>query len=76
MNFAVYVPPQAASEKVPVLYWLSGNCKCMFATNFIAIGDCAEQFLEAFTKLLSFAFGPLGKTFKSDSLILGNVNRG
>lgn len=24
MNFAVYVPPQAASEKVPVLYWLSG----------------------------------------------------
>lgn len=48
----------------------------MFATNFIAIGDCAEQFLEAFTKLLSFAFGPLGKTFKSDSLILGNVNRG
>ena len=25
MNFAVYVPPQAEKEKVPVLYWLSGN---------------------------------------------------
>lgn len=25
MNFAVYIPPQAEKEKVPVLYWLSGN---------------------------------------------------
>ena len=25
MNFAVYVPPQAEKEKVPVLYWLSGD---------------------------------------------------
>ena len=25
MNFAVYVPPQVEKEKVPVLYWLSGN---------------------------------------------------
>ena len=24
MNFAVYLPPQAATEKLPVLYWLSG----------------------------------------------------
>ena len=24
MNFAVYLPPQAASRKLPVLYWLSG----------------------------------------------------
>ncbi|EDO40966.1 predicted protein [Nematostella vectensis] len=24
MNFGVYIPPQAASEKVPVFYWLSG----------------------------------------------------
>jgi len=24
MNFAVYIPPQAEKEKVPVLYWLSG----------------------------------------------------
>lgn len=24
MNFAVYFPPQAASRKLPVLYWLSG----------------------------------------------------
>ncbi|TCS39671.1 S-formylglutathione hydrolase [Paucimonas lemoignei] len=24
MQFAVYLPPQAASEKLPVLYWLSG----------------------------------------------------
>ena len=24
MNFAVYLPPQAASERCPVLYWLSG----------------------------------------------------
>lgn len=24
MKFAVYIPPQAAKEKVPVLYWLSG----------------------------------------------------
>ncbi len=24
MNFAVYLPPQAAHEKLPVLYWLSG----------------------------------------------------
>ncbi|XP_065844485.1 S-formylglutathione hydrolase-like [Oscarella lobularis] len=24
MKFAVYIPPQAESEKVPVLYWLSG----------------------------------------------------
>lgn len=24
MNFAVYLPPQAASRRVPVLYWLSG----------------------------------------------------
>lgn len=24
MNFAVYLPPQAKSNKVPVLYWLSG----------------------------------------------------
>jgi S-formylglutathione hydrolase len=24
MQFAVYLPPQAASKKVPVLYWLSG----------------------------------------------------
>ncbi|MEZ9142474.1 MULTISPECIES: S-formylglutathione hydrolase [unclassified Shewanella] len=24
MRFAIYLPPQAASQKVPVLYWLSG----------------------------------------------------
>ena len=24
MNFAVYLPPQAATQKLPVLYWLSG----------------------------------------------------
>jgi S-formylglutathione hydrolase len=24
MNFAVYVPPQAANQKLPVVYWLSG----------------------------------------------------
>ncbi|RJG00689.1 S-formylglutathione hydrolase [Noviherbaspirillum sedimenti] len=24
MNFAVYLPPQAAQQKLPVLYWLSG----------------------------------------------------
>ncbi|MBS0200940.1 MAG: S-formylglutathione hydrolase [Proteobacteria bacterium] len=24
MNFAIYLPPQAASERCPVLYWLSG----------------------------------------------------
>ena len=24
MNFSIYLPPQAAEEKVPVLYWLSG----------------------------------------------------
>lgn len=24
MNFGVYIPPQATSKKVPVLYWLSG----------------------------------------------------
>ena len=36
MNFAVYVPPQAASEKVPVLYWLSGNCKCRRSLLFFA----------------------------------------
>lgn len=24
MNFAIYLPPQAAQQKVPVLYWLSG----------------------------------------------------
>ncbi|MET0656512.1 MAG: S-formylglutathione hydrolase [Pseudoxanthomonas sp.] len=24
MNFAVYLPPQAATERLPVLYWLSG----------------------------------------------------
>lgn len=23
-NFAIYLPPQAKTEKVPVLYWLSG----------------------------------------------------
>ena len=28
MNFAVFVPPQAASEKVPILYWLSGTSNC------------------------------------------------
>ena len=25
MKFAVYVPPQAEKDKVPVLYWLSGD---------------------------------------------------
>jgi hypothetical protein len=25
MNFAIYIPPQASSGKVPVLYWLSGT---------------------------------------------------
>ncbi|KAF1707445.1 S-formylglutathione hydrolase [Pseudoxanthomonas sacheonensis] len=24
MNFAIYLPPQAATQKLPVLYWLSG----------------------------------------------------
>jgi S-formylglutathione hydrolase len=24
MNFGVYLPPKAATEKLPVLYWLSG----------------------------------------------------
>ncbi|WP_248420992.1 alpha/beta hydrolase-fold protein, partial [Escherichia coli] len=24
MNVGVYLPPKAASEKLPVLYWLSG----------------------------------------------------
>ena len=24
MTFAIYLPPQAATQKVPVLYWLSG----------------------------------------------------
>ena len=47
MNFAVYVPPQAASEKVPVLYWLSGNCKCLQL--IYCYWDCAEQSPEALT---------------------------
>ena len=25
MNFAVFVPPQAAEQKVPVIYYLSGE---------------------------------------------------
>lgn len=25
MNFGVYLPPQSESEKVPVIYWLSGR---------------------------------------------------
>ena len=25
MKLAVYVPPQAEKDKVPVLYWLSGD---------------------------------------------------
>lgn len=34
MNFAVYLPPQAAQQKLPVLYWLSGlTCS---EQNFIA----------------------------------------
>ena len=37
MNFAVYVPPQAEKEKVPVLYWLSGNLMYdeMFFESFV-----------------------------------------
>jgi len=25
MNFGVYLPPQSETEKVPVIYWLSGE---------------------------------------------------
>ena len=38
MNFAIYVPPQASSGKVPVLYWLSG-LTCTEA-NFTAKAGC------------------------------------
>ena len=50
MNFAVYVPPQAASEKVPVLYWLSGNCKCRCSLLF---------FVPFFSAPLVFPLPPL-----------------
>jgi len=25
MNFGIYIPPQAETAKVPVIYWLSGE---------------------------------------------------
>ena len=73
MNFAVYVPPQAASAKVPVLYWLSGNCKCLQL--IYCYWDCAEQSPEALTSYQVLLLDHLEKTFKSDSLIPGSINR-
>lgn len=33
MNFAIYLPPQCETEKLPVVYWLSGlTCN---ETNFV-----------------------------------------
>lgn len=33
MNFAIYLPPQTETEKLPVIYWLSGlTCN---ETNFV-----------------------------------------
>jgi S-formylglutathione hydrolase len=41
MTFSIYLPPKAASEKVPVLYWLSGlTCT---EQNFTTKA-CAQQF--------------------------------
>jgi len=49
MNFAVYIPPQAEKEKVPVLYWLSGNSASGEMVFLIFIANFGIRFTFDFT---------------------------
>lgn len=64
MNFAVYLPPQAASEKLPVLYWLSGlTCT---EQNFITKSGAQRYAAEQGVILVAPDTSPRGDAIAND----------
>lgn len=65
MNFAIYLPPQSESEKLPVLYWLSGlTCN---ETNFVQKAGAQKYAAEEGVIIVCPDTSPRGLNIPGDS---------
>lgn len=65
MNFAIYLPPQAEKQKLPVLYWLSGlSCT---EQNFITKAGAQQYAAEHGIIIVAPDTSPRGETIADDA---------